>query len=192
MDNNSVPQKSIINPETQAVQAPLKKSFPKKIILIIVAFAGIFLTFLILIGLFILFGGTIFNPASKNAVVSPALIPATVIWNLQNEQLPKSEELLIKNAIFSKLSSLSFTTKDTDLLMTSASIAGNFGVLSGEERPRTPNSNPIATYTFLLVKSHLKWEATSTQDPGFCPVLKIFPDNILEKKSKDYWVGCKL
>lgn len=190
MEDNSTSQKPINYLETQAVQPPIKKAFPKKLILIIVVVTSIFL---ILVGLFIAFGEKIFNPVSpKNAVVSPAATPATVIWNLQQGQLPKSEELLIKNVMSAKVLELSFTTKGTDLLITNASISANFGVLSGEERPRTPNSNPIATFIFLLVKSHLKWDATSMQDANFCPVLKIIPDNVLDKKSKDYWVGCHL
>ena len=154
---NTLPQQPITHPINQPIAPPpvttTPKTFPKKIIILITA---VIILILISAGTYLLVN----NQANVNPKVSttitptssptPTIIPTNVIWEIKEGIISTSDAELIQNQILQKTKTV---FPNTDIVITSASVSGNLGVLVGIEQLKTPGPvQPTTTYTFLINK----------------------------------------
>lgn len=125
---------------------------------------------------------------SPTEMPTPTSAPTEVIWQAKNSALSLSEINSIKTQILEKTKTV---FPDDDITITSASISGSFGFISGIETLKKPAAvKPTTTYAFLLYKNAADWNLVTEQDSNFCDILKKLPDTLISQDSKSSFGGC--
>lgn len=112
-------------------------------------------------------------------------------WDVEDNPVPKIElQPLLKSLSKAKLTS--YQNPDTYLAITNGKMDGDWGVFSGGERPKPPNTfQTTGTLILIVHKNNGVWTVYEGDEVDFCNVVKAVPESIMSNTSKNYFAECR-